>query len=274
MPSGADVASVMQAGPRLGHRAGPRSDLPVLDRVSVRQGRGAPDGVRFVAERLAEITTLTRLGVPVAVVFDLDNTVFDTRHRTLHAAQQFDRDRGTEHFAGVTVSDMAVDGRTTAQQLGLADDVIESFGAFWDQSFWTPAHLAHDAPIGDMVELVHRARAAGAAVKFLTGRIATFHADSVAQLKKAGVDVDDGDVCCKPDLSVRTGPFKEAMLTTWSGDAALGFFVTEGVRDLLHLQGALSDLPLLRLDCSLEVLPDSPAVEKAMVRIPLWPASF
>jgi hypothetical protein len=119
-----------------------------------------------------------------------------------------------------------------------------------------------------MVDLVHRARDAGATVKFLTGRTTPFHDASLAQLKKAGVDVDASDVCCKPDLQTRTAPFKEQMMTSWSKSSELGFFVTEGVRDLEHLHGFMKDLPLLRLGCSFE------EAKGDVARLPLWPAAF
>lgn len=265
MPSGADIATV----------SAPRVGLPVLDLAAARTRPAFPDGQRFVAARLAEIQTLTRLGMPVTVVFDLDNTVFDTRHRTLHAARAFDAQQGTTHFAGASVGDMAVDGRLTAQKLGLPDDVIETFSAFWDASFWTPAHLAHDAPIADMVELVHRARSAGATVRFLTGRTQDFHGDSVAQLRRAGVDVDGADVCCKPDLTVRTAPFKEQVLKAWQRSAEIGFFVTEGVRDLQHAHSTVTGVPLVRLGCSFEDASLAEGVARASLStIPVWPAAF
>jgi hypothetical protein len=257
-PSGADIA----------RRQPPREGLPVFDAVGLRaRGPRFPDGVKWVEQRLSEIATLTRLGVPVTVVFDLDNTVFDTRHRTLQALRDFDRQGGTHHFDGVSVADVQLDAGRTASKLGLADDVIEAAQAFWKTSFWTPASLAHDAPIADMVALVHRARAAGAGVKFLTGRTQPFHAASLAQLRAAGVDVDDADVVCKPDVATATAPYKEQQMTAWAQQAELGFFVTEGVRDLEHMQSFFRELPLLRLGCSFE---DG----EKLAGIPLWPAAF
>jgi hypothetical protein len=256
IPSGADISNL---GP-------PREDLPVVDVLGA-QTRPPIDGRKWVSERLAELQKLAKLGVPVTVVFDLDNTVFDTRTRTLNAARAFDEARGTQHFAGCDVGDMQVDGRSTASKLGLPDDVIEAFAAFWEDSFWTPAHLAHDVPIKDMVELVQRAQATGATVKFLTGRCANFHDDTMIALQNAGLAVDPKDLVCKPDMSVRTAPFKEQHLKAWSSSSELGFFVTEGVRDLLHVKGFLPDVPLLRLDCTFE---DA----QGLGQVPVWPRAF
>ncbi|MDP2341787.1 MAG: hypothetical protein Q8O67_12585 [Deltaproteobacteria bacterium] len=256
IPSGADIS----------HPTPPREDLPVLDVVAA-QTRPPIDGKKWVTERLAELSKLVRLGVPVTVVFDLDNTVFDTRTRTLHAAKAFDAANGTDHFAGVDVADMQVDGRSTAIKLGLADAVIEGFAAFWEKSFWTPAHLAHDVPIPEMVDLVKRAQEAGATVKFLTGRIETFHGDTMLALKRAGLDVNPTNLVCKPSERVRTAPFKDIHLKAWSSSSELGFFVTEGTRDLLHMKGFLPDVPLLRLDCTFED-------PKGLAHVPVWPRFF
>jgi len=217
------------------------------------QTKPPPDGRRFAQERLAEIAALARLGVPTAVVFDLDNTVFDTRHRTLQAGRAFDEAKGTRFFADVEVDVIGVDGHATATALGLKDPHHADFVAFWEIHFWTPEHLAHDEPIDEMVALVRAAQEAGADVTFLTGRVQSFHAASLEQLRAAGLDVTVDDVVCKPDLSVRTGPFKSEWLEAQRARGVeIGFFVTEGVRDLRHLEATIPDLPLLRLDCSFE----------------------
>ena len=162
---------------------------------------------------------------------------------------------------------MGVDAFDTGSKLGLAAAVVEAFTAFWERSFFTPAHLAHDVPISPMVDLVHRAQAAGATVKFLSGRCENFHSESLKQLHRAGVDAAAADVVCKLDVSVNTQAFKEQHIKAWSSSSELGFFVTEGTRDLRHLQACLPDVPLLRLGCSFE----DPA---GLARVPLWPAVF
>ena len=226
-----------------------------------------PDGQKWVAKRLCEIAALTKLGVPVSVVFDLDNTVFDTRHRTLFALREFDRLQGTSHFAQVSVDDVQLDAAATATKLGLPPSVVDGAQHVWSTAFWTPDNLVHDQPIADMVELIHRCQAAGATVKFLTGRTQPFHQASLDQLKKAGVDVAAADVVCKPDVRVKTAPFKEQTMMAWAQQAELGFFVTEGVRDLEHMQSFFKELPLLRLDCSLEE-------GHRLPHVPRWPAAF
>lgn len=232
------------------------------------QTKPSPDGRRFAAERLAEVATLARLGVKTAVVFDLDNTVFDTRHRTLQAGLSFDAAKGTSFFAEVTVDVIGVDASATAAALGLEDPHKSDFIAFWDVFFWTPENLAHDAPIDDMVQLAKAAQDAGARVTFLTGRIQSFHGASLDQLRAAGLDISADDVVCKPDLATRTGPFKSAWLEQLTASGVeIGFFVTEGARDLTHLASTVPEVPLLRLDCAFE--------DAGHLRhLPTWPSPF
>ncbi len=260
-------ANWVPSGAEISRRAPPRSDLPVLNIASARV-RPPIDGRKWVAARLQEIEQLTKkIKMPVTVVFDLDNTVFDTRGRTLHAARAFDAANGTSYFAGRDLADIAVDGRSTATKLRLPGAVVEAFAAFWEQSFWTPANLAHDVPMQEMVDLVKRSQAAGATVKFLTGRWESFHDDTMLGLKKAGLDVDPKDLVCKPKDGPSTPAFKEIHLKAWSASSELGFFVTEGVADLKHVKGFLPDLPLLRLDCTFE---DA----SGLAALPVWPRIF
>ena len=82
------------------------------------------------------------------------------------------------------------------------------------------------------------------------------------------MDIADVDVICKPDLNTRTGPFQaDVLVELQASGVEIGFFVTEGSRDLLHLEGALNTLPLLRLECHLE---DASAVR----HLPTWPSPF
>lgn len=256
------------SGSELAKKSPPRSDLPVLDLVGAQSKRGFPDGQKWVAQRLKEIAQLTKLGVPVAVVFDLDNTVFDTRYRTLNALKEF----SPALFGDLKIDDVKIDAAATIAHLQkqgrvFSDDVVTGASAHWKQSFWTPANLAHDQPIDDMVKLVKAAQDAGASVKFLTGRTMPFHQASLDQLRAAGIELHDDDVTCKPDVQTQTAPYKEKQMMAWSAKAELGFFVTEGVRDLEHMQSFFKELPLLRLGCSFEE-------GERLPKIPLWPAAF
>ncbi len=186
------------------------------------------------------------------VVFDLDNTIFDTRPRTLAAARDFDSLGKSDWFARLDLAGVRRDGRETAVAAGVPAPVVESFAAHWDDFFWRPANLVLDEPIASTVCWAHLARAAGVEVRYLTGRIESLHAASVAALRRIGLHADPDDVTCKPDLSVPTAPWKREILDRWRAEAVVGWFMTEGHRDIASVQLALPDIPCVLLECSFE----------------------
>jgi hypothetical protein len=264
-PSRGVVTSALTSpgGPGRAHEAAPHGAMgarmaaltgAVLDRST--------HGTAALAARFDEIEALVREGKKVRCVFDLDNTLFDTRARTLFCAKQYDEEHGTSYFAGLTLDQVKLDGRATATALGLPDSVIEDFGAHWDHNFWVPEHLVHDLEMRPILEIVAEAQRRGAEVVFLTGRAERFlDKDGVergfreatrAQLERAGLAVDDAQIVLKPGLDVRTAPFKADRMRTWQDDGVIGFFLTEGRYDIEHVSKTMTDLALFLLDSSLE----------------------
>ena len=225
------------------------------------------DGVKWLSHLLDEVKALTAAGTPVTVVFDLDNTLFDTRERTLLAGQRFDAQHGTTYFKGATAEDMMRDGVETALHLGLPQSIALEFQEFWSVEFWTPANLKVDRPMVDVLAWAHKAKAAGATVKYLTGRTEPFHAASVAALKAAGLPTSGEDVLCKPNMSVRTTDFKVDRLNQLAAKSTLGFFLTESRRDLAAVVAGSPAANPVALDSPFERGSEMPPV-------PVLPASF
>lgn len=223
-------------------------------------------GLAALDKRLHQIGKLASDGVKVRCVFDLDNTLFDTRWRTLHCARAFDGSEGSEHFAHLSddelIGHIGRNGRETALALGLPDDVVERFAAYWDQAFWRPEALAHDRPMDPPLHLITEAMKRGAEVVFLTGRVERhldaqgqvigFRDASIAQLLAIGVEVRPEQLILKPDTSTRTAPFKAEVLRRFEEEGAIGFFVTEGIRDISHVREALPRSACFLLDCTFE----------------------
>ncbi|MEW5850891.1 MAG: HAD family acid phosphatase [Myxococcota bacterium] len=212
------------------------------------------DGIAFCHAALKDIRERTARGEKVRVVFDLDNTLFDTRVRTVAVAHAYDKARGTSHFANLRVEDVGRDGKHTAERMGLPANVVEDFRAFWDKGFWDGANMVHDTPMPHMAALAHAAKSAGAEIVYLTGRVTALHEASLAQLVRAGLPDGDADnLYCKPGLGMRTAPFKEQMMEAWQQQGIhIAFFVTEGRRDIAHLQKEAPTVPCVLLDDPLE----------------------
>ncbi|MFO0746515.1 MAG: hypothetical protein U1F43_12695 [Myxococcota bacterium] len=215
----------------------------------------ATDGGDFLEARLGWLVERRASGARTMVVFDLDNTIFDTRPRTLAVARAFDAERGSHWFDRLGPGDVRHDGRATASQAALGPvppDVVDAFASYWEDAFWRPESFAADLPIACMVAWARAARAVGAELRFLTGRIAALHAVSLAALERIGLGVPAPALACKPDLATRTAPWKCAVLAEWAREAAIGWFVTEGRRDTARVQAELPAMPCVLLDCSFE----------------------
>lgn len=208
------------------------------------------DGVAFLDAVLSEIRRIKRdqPHIRPMVVFDLDNTIFETRARTLAALQTYDAEHGTTHFAGLALTDMGKDGRHTAQLLGLSEADTAAVHAHWTEWFWQGPNFMEDKVFTKVERLVKEASAAGAEVVYLTGRV---NKDAtLAQLRKAGLpDADAAHVLCKPAVGANTGNFKGEWLKAKLEDPTifLGWFMTEGRRDIQTVQAHDARIPCVRL---------------------------
>ena len=230
---------------------GPRGWVAKASRAAAPTSRPiAPDGRKFCEAALADIKARTALGEKVRVVFDIDDTLSEGRARTFAVAKAWDQENGTHYFDRLVVAQVGHDGAETAQALNLPAAVGTAFQAHWDVEFWKGESFVHDTPIAPMVNLAKRAKAAGAEVIFLTGRVDALEAATIAQLQRFGLkDVNADTVVSKPDLSVRTGPFKTQWLKT--SEAAghhLAFFITESRRDVAAVQQGFAGAPTVLLE--------------------------
>jgi hypothetical protein len=96
-------------------------------------------------------------------------------------------------------------------------------------------------------------------VSFLSGRTGPFRADSVAQLHALGLPwVEARDLELKPwgrsadGALPDTGAFKARMLSAWCAEGLVGWFMTEGWRDIAVAREALAVLPCLLVEAPLE----------------------
>src|SRR6478672_10485753 len=106
----------------------------VQNRVRALDGVDAPkrtksvDGEAWCKAELADIKLRTGRGEKVRVVFDIDDTLADTRTRTLQIAKAYDKAHGTHYFQKLHKSGVLEQGGETAKALGLPDEVVKDFG--------------------------------------------------------------------------------------------------------------------------------------------------
>jgi len=228
------------------------------------------DGRAWCTATLRRVRAWTRRGERTRIAFDIDNTLVDTRARTLAIARRFDARRGTRHFERLTLAGVGLDAVETCRALGLGAGPTAEFDEVWRREFWESRNFRHDQPLARTIALARRASDAGADVVYLTGRIEALAEASRRQLRALGLPgADAAHVVCKPSLAVRTAPFKAARLGGWLEDGwRVGFFFTEGRSDVSHVQATLPQLDCVLLDCSLG------GTARVRPGTPLWPRLF
>lgn len=212
--------------------------MKVIPNTRAPSSGAPPDGWRFCEAALADIKARKARGEKVRAVFDIDDTLSESRQRTLCLAKDWDTAHGTNFFSQLKISQVRATGFETAQALGLPAPLTRAFQEYWDVEFWKAERFVHDTPIVPMVKLAERARAAGAQVIFLTGRVDSLKEATIAQLRRFGLkDVTEKTVVSKEDLSVGTAQFKVKWLEQSANEGHhLAFFVTESRRDVAAIQ--------------------------------------
>ncbi|MBI2377651.1 MAG: hypothetical protein HYV07_26860 [Deltaproteobacteria bacterium] len=220
---------------------------PLSLRVELATG-AVPSGADYADRVLREIEARVQRGQAARVVFDLDNTAFDTRPRTLAALRSFDASNGTSYFARLTNDQVERDGGATATALGLAPDIVARVASHWERTFWDGRNFVHDEAVPEVAELAWRAKRAGAEVVYLTGRIEALRRPSVEALEREGFPSAD-NVVLKPDLSVKTHAFKAQWLSNAKDHGVfVGWYLTDSGREIEGMLQHRPDLPCVRVD--------------------------
>lgn len=207
------------------------------------------DGAAFCDAAINRIARRTARGKRTCVVFDIDNTLVDTRLRTRAAAHTFGaRALGRVRLSKLTLGSVGYDGLQTASRLGYGARTTEAFQQYWRGFFWNSKNFKHDAPIQQTVDIARRAKAAGAEVFYLTGRVDTFQRGTIKQLARLGLpDADRAHVMCKPSTVVNipglgpgftpTAPFKVKRLQQLRRKGFhVGLFLSDAASDIAAVQ--------------------------------------
>jgi beta-phosphoglucomutase-like phosphatase (HAD superfamily) len=195
------------------------------------------DGKKFLNAALAEIKRRAQAGEKVAVSFDLDNTLVDTRGRVLGIGKAFDKANGTHYFDGKTSKQMGNDAKETAGLVKMKPEHAKKFSAFFFREFFKGENYKNDAAMRSTVALAKKAAAAGADVFYVTARTESEEKFTIEQLKKAGLPADKVTVVSKAKMSVKTVDYKAAELSKLAGSYDyVGWFMTESKKDIAGVQ--------------------------------------
>jgi hypothetical protein len=249
-------------------------DLQSKEIAGVDPLSGPVDGVAHCQAVLAQIKAIKKQDPSrrCVVVFDIDNTLFETRQRTLLALRDYDRKHGTSWFAKLNgPADVGLDGKHTCELLGgIPPEEVGRVQAHWMDFFWNGDNFLRDLIIEPMFDLAWQAKNAGAEVVYLTGRINK--TSTQAELAAAGLpDADSGHLFCKAE-GEKTHEYKLGKITEWldRGDF-IGWFLTEGTKDIHELQESEPRVSCVRLGFPYE---DAKRVDPATPLLPMsWISS-
>ncbi len=236
------------AAPALARPRGERSRAVKKARFQAKASRR--DGLAFCNAAITRIARRTARGKRTCVVFDIDNTLVDTRMRTRAAAHAFGarRTRGRARLSQLALGRVGYDGFQTARRLGYGQRTSGAFQKFWRGFFWNGKNFKHDAPMAQTMDIARRAKAAGAEVFYLTGRVDRFQKGTIKQLKQLGLpDADKEHVICKPSTLCRlpdgrmdfapTAPFKVQRLKQLRRRGFhVGLFMSDAASDIAAVQ--------------------------------------
>lgn len=219
-----------------------------MGREAAAKRKDLTDGVKAVHSVVEQIKK--RKKKVVRAVFDIDDTLTDSRYRTLQLAKNYDQSKGTKTFASLTVDKVGHNGQETAQNLGAPSTVCTDFGKYWDVEFWKPESFTFDAVVDIGFALYKQCKAAGAEIIYLSGRIASLQGTSITQLQRLGfTDANEKSVICKASVSVKTTPFKsEWMASSERAGIPVAVFVTESTRDVATVQKDSPKIPVILLE--------------------------
>lgn len=195
-------------------------------------------GPKFLKDSIAQIKERTARGEKVAVAFDVDNTLVDTRGRVLAIGKAFDKANGTSYFKGKTSKAMGNDAKETATNLKMTDAHAKKFSAMFFREFFKGKNYQNDTQIRSTIELAKKAAAAGADVFYVTARTQSEESFTIKQLAKAGLpDVDATHVVSKAKMRDKTPAYKAEELTNLASHYDfVPWFITESRADIAGVQ--------------------------------------
>ncbi len=212
-----------------------------LQQSGSKMPRISRNGLGFCQSQIQRIGHRALQGKPTYVVFDIDNTLVDTRYRTLAAAKTYAlRIPFAQKMSKIRFCDVRYDGESTAKQCGLSQTLCRGFQDYWNEYFWHPRHFKADKRIRETSQLARKAKWAGAEVLYLTGRIETLKDATIAELKRFGLpDADAAHVMCKPTMNTPTPAFKKkVVLDMLKEKRHLSWFMSDSLSDIKAIQEA------------------------------------
>lgn len=196
------------------------ASLAFITALSTEAATYTPQALTYV-EELA--SSAEQNGDQPVVIFDLDDTLMNTRERNLRIINDFIAQSDiqarypeeTQKLADLTSNDIAYLTADTLKARSVTNAAfLKELTDFWLARFFTNEYCAKDQPNPGAVKYVRRLYFSGVKIVYLTGRdIPRMHDGTVASLKAAGFPLDDDQavLIMKPDPKGDDLEFKKSM---------------------------------------------------------------
>lgn len=189
-------------------------------------------------ETLARAKEIYESGQRPVVVFDLDDTLFESRPRTLRILREFAEEEKArfpelrEKISRLKKEDIRYVLSETLGELGIQDsELIAAAAEFWKQRFFGSEYCAADPALPGAVKYVNEAHSL-ATVVYLTGRDGKMQACTLEAIRRQGLPFGDGRsvLMMKSDTALDDLSFKKnAVPQIQTLGRVVGFFENEPV---------------------------------------------
>lgn len=179
----------------------------------------------FAGEKIDFILNELDRGHSKVIIFDLDDTLFDSSSRTKIIFENFLNESPTVdkypkqslRLAKIKEDQIEYSIVETLNNAGIYNkDFIYKVKTFWSQRFFSNAFVMKDSPIRGAVRYVNKAYERGAKIVYLTGRDHTMRKGSLKSLKKNGfpIDGEKAILITKPNSRIQDIVFKREAFKT------------------------------------------------------------
>lgn len=211
------------------------------------------------------------------VIFDLDDTLFDTRPRHKRILREFARQQGIVRgypaeatlLRKIRVSQISYHLEETFLNLGITSkELLEKAKAFWLERFFTNEYCSKDSPIPGAVAYVKLLSDAGAQIVYLTGRDQPRMEEGTrSALLNRGFPLDvSTQLIMKPDKNMDDTVFKQGVFESLKKEGSVIAGFENEPRNINSMNTAFPEAIMVFLDTRHSNKPDVPSPDIAWVK--------
>lgn len=156
------------------------------------------------------------------VIFDVDGTLLDNRHRIFRILNEFSKEKqyitpeAAQQLATLTIPKIQYKLTDTLAAVGITNPVVvQNAAAFWGERFFSEPYLKYDQPTPGSVDFVRRLYSNGARIVYLTARdVPRQLLGTVKSLRDFGypIGIQGTELIMKPTMQAQDAVFKQDVM--------------------------------------------------------------